>query len=93
MRNRDPQAAHSYHFPEQLWLDNMPACAGMSSEGVITMNEIKLDPKKLLGFKIIADGSVAKLSSPKIGDKGCTVHADALSPSAALHAKIGAKTD
>ena len=40
------------------------------------MNEIKLDPKKLLGFKIIADGSAAKLSSPKIGDKSCSVYAD-----------------
>lgn len=38
------------------------------------MKEIKLDPRKLLGFKIIADGnSVAKLHSPKIGAKGCTV--------------------
>ena len=54
------------------------------------MNEIKLDPKKLLGFKIIADGSAAKLSSPKIGDKNCSVYADAAS---AIQAKIGAKTD
>ncbi len=37
------------------------------------MTEIKLDPKKLLGFKIIADGSAAKLCSPKIGAKGCPV--------------------
>jgi hypothetical protein len=36
------------------------------------MKEIKLDPTKLLGFKIIAEGSAAKLSSPKIGVKGCT---------------------
>ena len=36
------------------------------------MKEIKLDPKKLLGFKIVADsGSLAKLHSPKIGAKGC----------------------
>lgn len=36
------------------------------------MNEIKLDPSKLLGFKIIADGgSTVRLTSPKIGDKGC----------------------
>ena len=54
------------------------------------MNEIKLDPKKLLGFKIIADGSAAKLSSPKIGDKNCNVYAAAES---AIQAKIGAKTD
>ena len=34
------------------------------------MNEIKLDPRKLLGFKIIADGeSTVRLTSPKIGDK------------------------
>lgn len=36
------------------------------------MASIKLDPRKLLGFKIIADGgSEAKLHSPKIGAKGC----------------------
>lgn len=61
------------------------------------MNEIKLDPKKLLGFKIIADGSAAKLSSPKIGDKDCTVSADtasaAIVTSGSLQAKIGAKDD
>jgi hypothetical protein len=61
------------------------------------MNEIKLDPKKLLGFKIIADGSVAKLSSPKIGDKDCVVNADiasaAVVSSGSLRAKIGAKDD
>jgi hypothetical protein len=35
------------------------------------MNESKLDPRKLLGFKIIADGeSSSRLTSPKIGDKG-----------------------
>jgi hypothetical protein len=67
----------------------------MSPEGVKGMKEIKLDPKKLLGFKIIADGSVAKLSSPKIGDKDCVVYADAPfaagATSAALQAKIGEK--
>ena len=42
------------------------------------MKEIKLDPKKLLGFKIVADGSMAKLGSPKIGGT-------------ALQAKIGTK--
>lgn len=61
------------------------------------MKAINLDPRKLLGFRIIADGSVAKLNSPKIGDKGCTVHADAPSAagatSATLQAKIGTKTD
>ena len=44
------------------------------------MKEINLDPKKLLGFKIVTDGSAAKLSSPKIGDKNCNVYADAASP-------------
>jgi hypothetical protein len=61
------------------------------------MNEIKLDPKKLLGFKIIADGSAAKLSSPKIGDKGCVVTADMASAAgvtgASIQAKIGTKSD
>jgi hypothetical protein len=35
---------------------------------------IKLDPKRLLGFRIIArsEGATA-LHSPKIGVKGCTV--------------------
>jgi len=38
------------------------------------MSGIKIDPRKLLGFKIIAtDASTIKLSSPKIGDKGCPV--------------------
>jgi hypothetical protein len=36
------------------------------------MTDIKLDPKKLLGFKIIAaGGSATKVRSPKIGAKGC----------------------
>jgi hypothetical protein len=36
------------------------------------MDKIELDCTKLLGFKIIADGgSTVRLSSPKIGDKGC----------------------
>ena len=34
------------------------------------MNEIKLDPRKLLEFQIIADGEFyVRLTSPKIGDK------------------------
>ena len=49
------------------------------------MSAIKLDPNKLLGFKIIADGgSTVRLSSPKIGDKGC--------PSIAQPAEAAAKT-
>jgi len=56
------------------------------------MNEINLDPRKLLGFKIIADGSTAKLSSPKIGDKSCTIEADTASAIGSLQAKIGTKT-
>lgn len=35
------------------------------------MTKVDLDCTKLLGFKIIADGSTVRLSSPKIGDKGC----------------------
>lgn len=36
------------------------------------MDSIRLDPRKLLGFKIITDGeSTVRLTSPKIGDKGC----------------------
>jgi hypothetical protein len=38
------------------------------------MNEIKLDPRKLLGFKIIASGQTTMtLHSPKIGGKQCAV--------------------
>jgi len=46
------------------------------------MTVINLEPKKLLGFKIIADsGSVAKLHSPKIGGKGCPgIETDAMRP-------------
>lgn len=51
------------------------------------MNKIKLDPKKLLGFKIVADGSAAKLSSPKIGGKADATYVTG----AALQAKIGTK--
>lgn len=39
------------------------------------MNTIKIDPKKLLGFKIIANGETSMaLRSAKIGVKGCTVY-------------------
>lgn len=38
------------------------------------MNTIKIDPSKLLGFKIIANGETSvTLHSAKIGVKGCTV--------------------
>ena len=38
------------------------------------MNTIKIDPSKLLGFKIIATGETAMtLRSAKIGVKGCIV--------------------
>ena len=38
------------------------------------MNKIKIDPRKLLGFKIIANGETsATLRSAKIGVKGCIV--------------------
>jgi hypothetical protein len=42
------------------------------------MTEIKLDPKKLLGFKIaINSESAATLRSPKIGAKTDVTNADA----------------
>ena len=38
------------------------------------MTNIKLDPKKLLGFKIAAEGQRASVvRSPKIGAKQCVV--------------------
>jgi len=38
------------------------------------MTDIKLDPKKLLGFKIVAEGHSANVvRSAKIGAKQCTV--------------------
>jgi len=59
------------------------------------MNKIKLDPTKLLGFKIIATGqSPATLRSPKIGGKNCpSVDMAASTSAAALRAKVGTKTD
>ena len=56
------------------------------------MSEIELDPRKLLGFKIIATGEAqATLRSAKIGSKGCTFVAEASQggPGAAIAAKIG----
>lgn len=43
------------------------------------MTDIKLNPRKLLGFKVVANGGSADvLHSPKIGGKGCqTINADA----------------
>jgi hypothetical protein len=57
------------------------------------MSGIKLDPRKLLGFKIVATGeSTATLRSPKIGGKVCTVVDNAQSAtSVVLKAKIGGK--
>jgi len=54
------------------------------------MSAVKLDPSKLLGFKIIADGaSTVRLTSPKIGDKGAqNITQIATGP---LVAKIGTK--
>ena len=38
------------------------------------MNDVKLDPRKLLGFKIIASNeTTVTLHSPKIGGKQCAV--------------------
>jgi hypothetical protein len=53
------------------------------------MQDVKLDPRTLLGFKIVATGeSTATLRSPKIGGKGCTFVETA---QAAIGAKIGGK--
>ena len=57
------------------------------------MGAIKLDPSKLLGFKIIADGeSTVRLTSPKIGDKGAPIIAQIVG-TGPLVAKVGVKTD
>jgi hypothetical protein len=57
------------------------------------MSAIKLDPSKLLGFKIIADGeSTMRLTSPKIGDKGAPIVSQIVG-SGPVAAKIGTKTD
>lgn len=38
------------------------------------MNDVKLDPRKLLGFKIVASNdTTVTLHSPKIGGKQCAV--------------------
>ncbi len=58
------------------------------------MSDINLDPRKLLGFKIIAGGeSPAKLQSPKIGGKNCQVlNEDApFAGKAPIAAKVGFK--
>ena len=54
------------------------------------MTGIKLDPKMLLGFKIIGAGeSVTKLHSPKIGAKGCpSIEPDAMQPTSGRIPKI-----
>jgi hypothetical protein len=62
------------------------------------MDKIELDCRKLLGFKIVADGgSTLRLSSPKIGDKTCPVVTSELSvavvASGSLRAKVGVKGD
>ncbi len=58
------------------------------------MSNIKLDPRKLLGFKIIAGGeSPVRLQSPKIGGKNCLNNdtaAEAMT-SAPMRPKIGSK--
>lgn len=54
----------------------MPLLCG-DVEGGVIVKEIKLDPRRLLGFRIIADGSAARLNSPKIGVKGCNTMGDA----------------
>lgn len=62
----------------------------------MSARDIKLDPKNLLGFKIVAAGGAQTLHSPKIGGKGCPSISADVSPSenaGALRAKIGTKTD
>jgi hypothetical protein len=57
------------------------------------MSAIKLDPSKLLGFKIIADGgSAVRLTSPKIGGKGDPGIAQVVA-AGPLGAKVGIKSD
>ncbi|MGH6893147.1 MAG: hypothetical protein ACREEP_12890, partial [Dongiaceae bacterium] len=59
-----------------------------------TMHKVKLDPRKLLGFKIIAgDESPARLQSPKIGGKGCANFDTAAETmiGAPMRPKIGSK--
>jgi len=54
------------------------------------MNTIKIDPRKLLGLKIIADGeSTVRLTSPKIGDKGAPGITQDLAQ--AIHPSVGHK--
>ncbi len=58
------------------------------------MHKVKLDPRKLLGFKIVARGeSPAKLQSPKIGGKNCLNNDTAAEAmiSALMRPKIGSK--
>ena len=63
------------------------------------MDTIKLDLRKLLGFKLVADGeSTVRLTSPKIGDKACAVLGEdaarvPIAATAAVRAKVGSKTD
>ncbi|HEY3146122.1 MAG TPA: hypothetical protein VGJ75_07215 [Dongiaceae bacterium] len=60
------------------------------------MSELRLDPTKLLGFKIIATSeSIGTLRSAKIGGKLCVPNIGRTSSAnaAALRAKVGTKTD
>lgn len=55
---------------------------------VNSMSEVNLDLRKLLGFKIIADGrSTVQLTSPKIGDKAVI----SIAQTGPLSAKVGFK--
>lgn len=57
------------------------------------MDTVKIDPSKLLGFKIIADGqSMVRLTSPKVGDKGDPGIAQVVGIGP-LAAKVGAKEE
>ena len=65
-------------------------CAGHSFQGDMAMNEIKLDPKKLLGFKITGTGEITgAVQSPKIGAK--TDAPELVAGNSALPAKAGSR--
>lgn len=60
------------------------------------MTSIRLNPRNLLGFKIIAGGeSATVLHSPKIGGKGCLISSDAPQEDrpTVLRAKVGGKLE
>jgi hypothetical protein len=57
------------------------------------MSSIKLDPRKLLGFKIVAAGETTAVQSPKIGGKLCTTMAERDMAGTFVGTPIGGKLD